>query len=151
MRCESLLVIRNKPEDDININAALDIYETFHMLSHASWGGVPFKCTCPVCYRNCMCEHGAIFASIFNAELKVPEEYVAVEPSLRKKCRKMRGTAGPRRARLIREKVEEEKIKEQKIQFIQMQVQPKPALELSLLRLRCRLHPTMTFGCKENA
>ncbi len=40
---------------------------------------------------------------MFDPEIEVPVEYVASEPGLRKKCHKLKGTAGPKCMRLMAE------------------------------------------------
>jgi hypothetical protein len=50
-----------------------------------------------------------------------PKEYVAAQPRLRKKTQKLRGTAGPKRARLIAERRRESEKTESKFQFLEME------------------------------
>ncbi len=61
-----------------------------------------------------------LFASIFDPDLQVPSDYVTAEPSLRKKCKKIKGTAGPKRHRLIQAANAEKKKSESKIKFMDM-------------------------------
>ena len=50
-----------------------------------------------------LCEHTALVESLFRPDIEVPVNLVAETPSLRKKCNKLRGTAAPRRARILKE------------------------------------------------
>ena len=83
----------------------LDLYECFHMLTRAtSWSPpVEMSCTCLEDYKDCICAHSSLFSSIWDASLRVPDEYVSAEPSARKKASMLTGTAGPRRARILKE------------------------------------------------
>ena len=56
----------------------------------------------------------------------MPDNLVAATPALRKKCSKIRGTAGPRRARLIREIAKQKKTPISKICFVNDPVAPVP-------------------------
>ncbi len=65
---------------------------------------------------------------------KVPKEFVASEPGLRKKCHQLKGTAGPKHKHLLAE-IQKDKVKKAlNIQFMQMEAssgaaaggQPKP-------------------------
>jgi hypothetical protein len=51
----------------------------------------------------------------------VPNDYVATEPSLRKKTHKLRGAAGPKRARPLAERRKETEKKESKLQYMDME------------------------------
>ena len=64
--------------------------------------------------------------SLFMLEAVVPDKLVAATPAPRKKCSKIRGTAGPRRARLIREIAKEMKKSTSKIGFVKAPVPPMP-------------------------
>lgn len=110
------------PPDEMSIEELMDIYETFHMLSRAtSWGGkVPVSCTCLECIKNCVCCHGVLMASVFDKTLVVPDEYVAAEPSARKKTKLLKGSAGPRRARLLKEIAAAKGKSESKLRFLDM-------------------------------
>ena len=80
------------------------MYETFHHLTRdATWGKVPLACSCEGSHADAICEHAALFTAVFDPEIEVPEEYVAAEPALRKKCHRLKGTAGPKRMRLMAE------------------------------------------------
>ena len=60
----------------------------------------------------------AEYAQELLPKIKVPSEYVAAEPGLRKKCRQIKGTAGPRRARLMSEIQQEKKKTASKLLFM---------------------------------
>ena len=62
--------------------------------------------------------------SLFTPEVVVPDKLVAVTPALRKKCSKIRGTAGPSRARLIWEIAKQKKTSISKICFANDPVAP---------------------------
>ncbi len=64
--------------------------------------------------------------SVFNPEVQVPVTLVAETPALRKKCSKVRGTAGPRRARLLKEIAKQKKKSVSKIGYIDAHVPPVP-------------------------
>ena len=53
----------------------------------------------------------------------MPKDYLAAEPSLRKKTvtQKLRGAAGPKRARLLDERSKETEKKESKLQYMDME------------------------------
>jgi hypothetical protein len=113
------IVIENKEADGLSVLEVLDIYETFHMLSRATtWAPVPISCTCPECAKDCICSHGTLLASVFDRSLKVPDEYVAAEPSMRKKTKLLKGTAGPKRLRIRQEIAEEKKKADSKTKFL---------------------------------
>ncbi len=79
------------------------------------------QCTCVHSCRDCICEHCTLFASIFDPDLQVPSDYVAAEPSLRKKCKKIKGTVWPKRHCLIQAAKAEKKQSESKIKFMDME------------------------------
>ena len=87
---------------DADIQSVLDVYENFHMLTRAaSWKPVPVSCTCEHSSKFCICAHTVLFGMVFDSTLRVPTDYIAACPSRRKKMRMLKGTAGPRRARLL--------------------------------------------------
>ena len=47
---------------------------------------------CLRCQKWTLCEHSALIASLFRADVEVPDNLVAETPALRKKCNKLRGT-----------------------------------------------------------
>jgi hypothetical protein len=51
----------------------------------------------------------------------VPKELVAAEPGLRKKTKMLKGTAGPRLARLITERGTDNAKKESNLQYMEME------------------------------
>jgi hypothetical protein len=110
------------PPADMDVDLLLDLYETHHMLTRATnWGPpVEMSCTCLKDYKDCICPHGSLIASIWDASIRVPDEYIAAEPSARKKAKMIKGTAGPRRARLLKE-IEADKGKtKSKIKYMDM-------------------------------
>jgi hypothetical protein len=116
------VVIDNEHDPAMELEQVLDVYETFHHLTRdASWGKIPLPCSCVTCHAHCVCKHGTLFTSIFDPEVAVPKEYVAAQPRLRKKTQKLRGTAGPKRARLIAERRRESEKTESKLQFLEME------------------------------
>ena len=60
----------------------------------------------------------SLLTSLFRSDAVVPDNLVVATPALRKKCSKIRGTAGPRRARLIREIAKQKKTLTSKIGFV---------------------------------
>ncbi len=54
-------------------------------------------------------------------KVPVPKEFVASEPGLRKKCHRLKGTAGPKRMRLLAELRKDKVKKASKIQFMHME------------------------------
>ncbi len=66
-------------------------------------------------------KHGTLFASIFDSDLQVPSDYVAAEPSLRKKCHKLKVTAGPKRQRLPQAARADKQQKEPKVEYMEME------------------------------
>ncbi len=73
------LVIDNRPDlvvpPEPDVKEAMIIYNNFHYLKRSlAWGEIPVQCTCPDCFKNCVCVHGVLFASLFNGseDLRVP-------------------------------------------------------------------------------
>jgi hypothetical protein len=92
------IAVNDKPPHDLGAEHSLDVYESFHLLERTTiCGTVPLQCTCV--------QYGTLFASIFvlesNLDLQAPSDYVAAEPSLRKKSHKIKGTVGPKCQRLL--------------------------------------------------
>ena len=74
-------LLDNEHDEEMNIEQALDVYETFHHLTRdPTWGKVPWPCSCPTCHKHCVCKHGTLFTSIFDSEVVVPKDNVADEP-----------------------------------------------------------------------
>ncbi len=118
-------LLDNEHDPGLNIEQVLDRYETFHHLTRDNlWGKVtkvPWPCSCPGSHRNCVCKHGTLYTSIADSKVHVPKDYVAAEPSLRKKTQKLRGADGPKRARLLAERRKETEKKESKLQCMDME------------------------------
>jgi hypothetical protein len=111
---------------------ALDVYESFNLIQrHADWcptpgEGFPWGCLCLRCQKWTLCEHSALLESLFRPDIEVPDNLVAETPALRKKCNKLRGTAGPRRARILKAIAKEKKKSTSKIGFVDEPVPPQP-------------------------
>ena len=98
---------------------------------HADWcptpgEGFPWGCLCLRCQKWTLCEHSALLESLFRPDIEVPDNLVAETPTLRKKCNKLRGTAGPRRARILKMIAKEKKKSTSKIGFVDEPVPPQP-------------------------
>jgi hypothetical protein len=109
------------PEPDVK--EAMIIYNNFHYIKRSlAWGEIPVQCTCPDCFKNCVCVQGVLFASLFkdSEDLRVPDEYIAATVGLRKRCRMIQGTAGAKRRRLLREQAATRKKVESKIKFMKV-------------------------------
>ncbi len=74
------------------------------------------------CFKNCVCVHGVLFASLFNGseDLRVLDENIAATVGLHKRCRMIKGTAGAKRRRLLREQAATKKKVESKIKFMKI-------------------------------
>ena len=104
------LIIERTTEDQYKLLDALDLYESFdYVRRETDWGKFPFACICKWCCKWTICEHTGLLTSVFDPEVQVPVTLVAETPALRKKCSKVRGTAGPRRARLLKEIAKQKK------------------------------------------
>ena len=104
---------------------ALDLYESFHYIQRqTSWGRFPWGCICLRCCKWTLCEHTALLTSLYRSDVVVPDNLVAATPALRKKRSKIRGTAGPRRAHLIKEIAKQKKSSTSKIGFVNDPVPP---------------------------
>ncbi len=68
----------------------------------------------------------ALLTSVFDPEVQVQVNLVAETPALLKKCSKVRGTAGPCRARLLKEIAKQKKKSASKIGHIDAPVPPVP-------------------------
>ena len=116
------IVVNGNHSAEMGVSEALDLYETFHHLERKdSWGAVPWSCSCVNSHKHCVCKHGGLITSVFNPAVKVPKDYVAAEPGLRKKTRALKGAAGPRRARLLAEIKATKTKSASKIPFMSMQ------------------------------
>ncbi len=60
----------------------------------------------------------ALLRRLFKPEVRVPDSWIAATPSLRKKCKSIKGTAGRRILRLIEERQCDEKSIDSKISFL---------------------------------
>jgi hypothetical protein len=121
------LIIERTTEDQYKLLDALDLYESFdYVRRETDWGKFPFACICKWCCKWTICEHTGLLTSVFDPEVQVPVTLVAETPALRKKCSKVRGTAGPRRARLLKEIAKQKKKSVSKIGYIDAPVPPVP-------------------------
>ena len=68
-----------------------------------------------------MCEHAALYTALFDPDVQVPKDYIASEPGLRKKCHKLKGTAGPKRKRIMVEIAKGKKKAESKLGYMTME------------------------------
>ena len=97
-------ILNDEYEQVQSLDEALNVYETFHHLARdATWGKVPLSCSCEGSHADAVCEHASLVTAVFDPEIEVPEAFVASEPGLRKKCHRLKGTAGPKRMRLMAE------------------------------------------------
>jgi hypothetical protein len=121
------LVIQDRVDADTDLKDALKIYNNFHQLNRApDWGAIPLSCTCRVCFGNCVRKHTLLFVSLFKPEVRVPDSWITATPSLRKKCKSIKGTAGRKRLRLIEERQCDEKSIYSKVSFLKGSVPPPP-------------------------
>ena len=115
-------VINDDYEQVLDLNDSLTVYESFHHLQYvASWGKVPYACSCEGSHADAVCEHAALVTSIFDPEVEVPKAYEASEPGLRKKCHKLKGTAGPKRMRIMADIAKGKKKTESKLGHMSME------------------------------
>ena len=112
-------------DDDTDLRDVLKIYNYFHQLNRApEWGEIPLSCTCRVCFGNCVCKHSLLFLSLFKPEVRVPDSWIAATPSLRKKCKSIKGTARRMKLRLIEERQCDEKSIDSKVTFLKGSAPP---------------------------
>ena len=113
-------VVLGKDKQGVDVHKALALYESFHHLSYeTSWGTLPWPCSCPMSHAHCECKAAGLVAALSDPEIKVPYEFV--EPSNRKKCKRMKGTAGPKRIRILAEQSQEKQSSQSKIPFMEME------------------------------
>ncbi len=114
------IVIRRALPDTMDVAEALRIYSDFHWVSPApDWGDIPLSCFCQDNHKNCACEHTALLAAVYDADIFVPDALVADSPSKRKKTRLGRGVAGSPRNRLLASREEKAHAKS-KIPYLSM-------------------------------
>jgi hypothetical protein len=135
------LVIQDRVDDITHLRDALKIYNYFHQLNHATeWGEIALSCTCCVCFGNCACTHTLLFVLLFKLEVCVPDSWITATPSLQKKCKSLKGTARPRRLRLIEQRKCDEKNIDSKVTFLQGSTTPPPS-DMRAGSLPCRRVP----------
>jgi hypothetical protein len=93
-----------------------------HMDRKATWGTFLWLCSCTSSQADCLCKHGSLLTAVLDPKIKVPKEFVASEPGLRKKYHRLKGKAGPKRMRLWAELRKDKVKKASKIQFMHMEV-----------------------------
>ncbi len=151
------LILERTSEDQYQFLDALDLYESFHYVRRATeWGGkFPLMCICKWCCKWTICEHTSLVRSVFDPEVQVPVTLVAETQALRKKCSKVRGTAGPSRARLLKEIAKQKKKSVSKIVISMPQCRqsptrprrrPPPMTAALQTRLRWRTCPVLHRG-----
>jgi hypothetical protein len=114
------LVIQGRVDDVTHLRDTLKIYNYFHQLNCApEWEEITLSCTCCIFFGNCVCKHLLLFVLLFKPGVRLPDSWIAATPSLRKKCKSLRGTAGCRRIRLIEQRKCDEKSIDSKVTFLQ--------------------------------
>jgi hypothetical protein len=114
------LILHDKVEAGMTLKDALKIYNYFHLLRRApSWGDICVSCNCRVCFANCVCQDSLLFVSLFKPDVRVPHAWIGATPSLRKKCRSIKSSAGRKRLRLIAERQCNEKVINSKVTYLQ--------------------------------
>jgi hypothetical protein len=117
------LILERTTEDQYQLLDALDLYESFNYVRRETeWGKFPFACNC----KWTICKLTALLTSVFDPEVQVPVNLVAETQALRKKCSKVRGTAGPRKARLLKQTAKQKKKSVSKIGYVDAPVPPVP-------------------------
>jgi hypothetical protein len=86
-----------------DIKQALKIYYNFYLIQYKlEWGDYPASCTCPGIYAHGCCWHSLLYASLFNPEVCVPDDYIAATVDLRKKRKSLKGMAGRKRLSIMK-------------------------------------------------
>ena len=89
---------------------------------------IPASCTCKWCCKWVICQHTSLVASVFSPAYKVPDILVAETPALRKKTNSIRGTAGVRRKKLIKEIARQKSATKSKLTYMDRPLSPRPPL-----------------------
>jgi hypothetical protein len=71
------------------------------------------------CFANCGCQDWLLFVTLFKQAVHVPHAWIGATPSLRKRCRSIKGSAGRKRLRLIAERQCDEKVIDSKVMYLQ--------------------------------
>ncbi len=103
----------------------MDLYESFYyVIRETKWGKFPFGCICKCCCKWTICEHTALLTLVFDPEVQVLSLFklVAGTLALCKKCSKVRGTAGPRKVRLLKQIAKQKKKSVSKIGYVDVPV-----------------------------
>ena len=136
----------------LGVVAAMDIYESFHLVQRQStWAGkddrmhfskfaadqvpekmdqppqLPAMCTCKWCCKWTVCEHTALLAYVFCPDYQVPAILVAETPALRKKTNSIRGTAGVKRRELMRKIAKNKQQSTNRLEYMDPPVHPAAA------------------------
>ena len=121
-------VLHDYVSPGMTVKKALSIYKKWHLLSRQpKWVKIPFSCSSAVCFPHCACQDTLQFASLFNPEVRVPQDWVAATVSARKLCTSFGGTAGRKRRRLIEERTCDEKTIDSKVKYLNVATPPSPA------------------------
>ncbi len=66
------MVLNNRYPDYMSVTECLDIYLSFHHMERkATWGAVPWPCSCTSSHADCACKHGALLTAVFYSKIKV--------------------------------------------------------------------------------
>ena len=116
------------PRSQVDPYAAQKYSETYRSesLKH-SWGKVQWPCSCSTYHPHYAFINWALLAALFDPAIKVPKDFIAVEPCIRKKCHRLEGTAGPTRLSLSGKLSNKKKKKASKIEFLEIEDSGKAA------------------------
>ena len=87
---------------------------------------IPATCNCKWCCKWVICEHTSLVASVFGPEYKVPDTLIAETPAARKKTNSIRGTAGVRRKKLLKEIAMTKSATKSKLTYMDRPLSPRP-------------------------
>ena len=147
---------KGKAEHARGLISTLDLYECFHLIRRQSnWAPetprvalseeeessdtsdddtvkeppppqIPATCNCKWCCKWVICEHTSLVASVFGPEYKVPDTLIAETPAARKKTNSIRGTAGVRRKKLLKEIAMTKSATKSKLTYMDRPLSPRP-------------------------
>jgi hypothetical protein len=89
------------------------------LCSSPTWGEICVRCSCRVCFAKCVCKDSILFVSLFKPAVRVPYAWIAATPSLHKRCKSIKGSAGRKRLRLIAGRQCDEKVINSKVTYLQ--------------------------------
>ncbi len=73
------VVLNNRYPADMSVIECLDIYETFHHMERkATWGAIPWPCSCTASHADCACKHGALLTAVFDPKNRILRHYLAL-------------------------------------------------------------------------